>query len=188
LLVVDILRTSRWPSQELKHAIQRVNPNFLHYCQTILHIDPLTNEPYTACQPYREDSILCLVMTPPDVYIKESEHFLDKCLIDKQPLESILYTIHVYAQKRHQERYAFIVNRRGIHLFGFNETYSKKPWTEYIFGKSLPYQSSMYDAICTIPDPIRDEIIRKWELNDIMQCSDRLPHQSIYDEDEEGYH
>jgi hypothetical protein len=192
LIVAPISSHSKWPTQDLKYAIQQLQPDFPHYYQRICHIDPATNEPYTKPVDYTQDSILCLMMDTPDVYIKQQEQFLYNCPVDNQPLESNRYSVHVYTTNEHCHHYecdfySFLHNRHGFYLFGREETRSRKPWNTYIFGKSLSYSATLLEAMEDIPLPIREEINRKWDARDIIPYSQYLPYHVDYSDDEYDY-
>lgn len=175
-IAVDLNPNSNWLSHDLKHAIQKADRNLPYYYQTILHIDPDTNEPYINPTKYHKDSILLLFMSAADVYIKEQEHFHHYVPGSNEKIESIRYSVHVYHEKQQRDMFSFLVNSKGFHLFGHNQTHDRKPWSEHIHGKELNYVATLEEAVASLPQLIADEIVRKWNSKEIIPCQDRMPY------------
>lgn len=173
---VELDRNSKWPTYEIKHLIEKVDHNLPYYYQTILHIDPATGEPYPTRAPYREDSILLLLMSAPDVYIKKQEIYHHTLPGSDQKIQSTRYSVHVYHEKQQRDMFSFLVNSMGFHLFTREQAHGSKPWSTHIDGKHLNYSSTIEEAVAPLPEMIRDEVIRKWNSKEVIHTQDRLPY------------
>lgn len=175
-IAVEINRDSKWPSYDIKCVIERANPDLVRYYQTLLHINPATNEPYDQPTAYHEESILLLLMSPAEVYIKHQEIYKHYRPGSRKTITSIRYSIHVYQDKKQQDTFSFLVNPMGVYLFTPRETHGFKSWSELIYGKSLAYSDTLEQAISSLPEMIRDEVIRKWNAKEILSYEENLPY------------
>lgn len=186
-ITVELDRDSTWPRHDIKCLIEKADHNLPYYYQTLLHIDPETNEPYTEPTSYTEGTLL-LLMALPDVYIKREEFFQGHDPAQKD-MTSTRYSIRVYHQQTQRDMFSFLHSPKGFHLFTRAQTHDRKPWSTHIFGKSLTYVDTIEEAVASLPDMIRDVVQRKWNTSEILCIADPLPYtrqassRHLYDED-----
>lgn len=167
LLHVEISSNSLWPMMDLRYAIERIEPNFPRYLQQLHRVS-------------EEEVDYVLTMAVPEVYLRlEVDYLIDNAPVVKR------YSISVFHEKQQRASYTFVVGEKGYHLYTPNEMNSKISYIDYIKDPMFMYEPVIEDAMQSLPEIIRDLVLRKWANADILSPTRKLPYTlSLADEEE----
>lgn len=166
--------------EEISYKVEEVCPSLPHYLQTIHVLHPETGEPFQRAYSIFEAELF-LTMSPADVYL-EPWDFAQR--IKSEPIryqlaeKYHLYCVRSYHEEMQQAMYFFVEHENQYYCFTRQQASSGKPFHEYLLS-DLKYSPTLFEALSSVPEVIRDAILEKWEARDFNSA----PYPDPFDEE-----